>query len=564
MAKPAGRLQRKYRVMWNDDGGTHGLYYPPLTAERYRQIHLGYHDGSPVDCYLFPICYSGYTTTYPTKARGFAFIVDRLKQMEAMGANGNREGHKSLHCYHFAENIRRLFEQGHDPTELLLQESRRLGIDFWLHLRMNDWHHWASNEEDPERPGLPTGLNLFSSPFYEAHPEYFIGADGIAGYKGEHPPTAMRWFQDFAHQEVRQVRLEVMVEACERYDVDGFQYDFMRIPGYFKIGQERANAHLITDLIRESRAELDRIGEQRGKYLGFAVRVPSTIAGAQAIGLDVPTWINEGLVDIVVPSCFYCTDFGVDMQEWVELTQNTPVWIYPGLEEAYWAGYTGEADVDFLWGGQGAKRLRLSDEMINALAANHWASGVDGLYLFNWHCKSWEGDRLNLNNLGDPLRVKYRDKLYPLTRRDGQYEYCDLQVGPLPAQLGQEPLVMQMRIADDLAEAGTRLESCELWVHLVNTSAEDYIEVKVNGHVLECGNPLEPRTMHAPVWLQYPLAPEQVRQGYNEISLRVVSRDLPRVLQEEMPIEVADVELKIRYYFPNGKGREPRGYRPRT
>ncbi len=558
MAKPAGRLQRKYRVMWNDDGGIQGHYYPPLTAERYRQIHLGYHDGSPVDCYLFPICYSGYTTTYPTRARGFAFIVDRLKQVETVGA------YKGLHQYHFAENVRRLFEQGHDPTELLLQESRRLGIDFWLHLRMNDWHHWGGHEEDPDRPGLPTGLNLFSSPFYKAHPEYLIGADGIAGYKGEHPPTAMRWFQDFAHQEVRQVRLEVMVEACERYDVDGFQYDFMRIPGYFKIGQEEANAHLMTDLIRESRAELDRIGEQRGKYLGFSVRVPSTIAGAQAIGLDVPTWIKEGLVDIVVPSCFFCTDFGADMQEWVELTQDTPVRIYPGLEEAYWAGYVRGANVDFLDYGQGPKRLLLSDEIINGIAANHWASGVDGLYVFNWACKTWEGNRLNLDNMGDPLRVKYRDKLYPLTRRDGQYEYCDLQVGPLPAQLSAEPLAMQMRIADDLAEAAARLESCELWVHLVNMSVEDSIEVKVNGHVLECGNPLEPGTMQVPVWLQYPLAPEQVRQGYNEISLRVVSRDLPRGLQENMPIEVADVELEIRYYFPNGKGREPRGYRPRT
>jgi hypothetical protein len=46
--------------------------------------------------------------------------------------------------------------------------------------------------------------------------------------------------------------------------------------------------------------------------------------------------------------------------------------------------------------------------------------------------------------------------------------------------------------------------------------------------------------------------------------MRIVSRDLPAALQELMPIELADVELEIRYYFPNGRGREPRGYRPRS
>lgn len=47
--------------MWNDDGGMPGHYHPPLSAERFRQIHLGYLEGYPVDCYMYPIVYSGYT-----------------------------------------------------------------------------------------------------------------------------------------------------------------------------------------------------------------------------------------------------------------------------------------------------------------------------------------------------------------------------------------------------------------------------------------------------------------------------------------------------------------------
>lgn len=558
MSKPASRLPRAYRIMWNDDGGTPMHFHPPLSVDRFKQIHLGYLEGYPVDCYMYPIVFSGYTTAFPTRSRGYAFIVHRLEQVEDLG------GAKELSQYRFLENIRRLWDEGQDPTELALQESRRVGVDFWLHLRMNDWHHWGDSEEDPKRTGLPKGLNLFSSPFYEDHPEYLIGADGVAGYDGENPPSAMPFLQDFAHEEVRQSRIEVLVEACERYDVDGFHYDFLRIPGYFKIGQEAAGAPRMTALIRESRAELDRIGKKRGKTLGLAVRVPSTVAGSRAIGLDVPAWIEEGLVDVVVPSCFFHTDFGADMEEWVERARDTPVRICPGLEEAYGAGYAAGEGLDFQNFGSTPSRPLLNDELINAVAANHWARGVDGLYLFNWQCKTWEGNRLNLDNLADPARLAYRDKLYALTRHEGQYPYCDLQKGPLPSTLGSEPLVAQMRVADDLSRAIERLKECRLWLHLNNYSAEDTIEVSINGQVLTCANPLAPGTMVTPVWLRYELTAAQVRRGGNEISIRLLSRDLPAQVQEEAPIEVADVELEIKYLFPSGKGGEPRGFVPRT
>ena len=94
-------------------------------------------------------------------------------------------------------------------------------------------------------------------------------------------------FQDFTHPEVRQLRLNVAEEVSERYDVVGFEYDFMRCPGYFKYGEEEANTPLMTQLIRDTRSMLDRIGEKKGKVLGLSVRVPNTIEGALRLGLDV-------------------------------------------------------------------------------------------------------------------------------------------------------------------------------------------------------------------------------------------------------------------------------------
>ena len=64
--------------MWNDDGGTASHYHPPLSPERFKQIQLGYLHGYPVDAYLYPLCFSGYTTTFPSRSRAYTFIVDRL------------------------------------------------------------------------------------------------------------------------------------------------------------------------------------------------------------------------------------------------------------------------------------------------------------------------------------------------------------------------------------------------------------------------------------------------------------------------------------------------------
>lgn len=561
MRKPPSKLARVHRAMWNDDGGQTSHYHPPVPPERWKQIHLGYLRGHPVDAYLYPIVFSGYTTTFPTESRAYTFIVERLRQIDNLG------GHKGLKQFNFQENTRLLWEAGHDPTQLLIDEAHEIGTEFWLQLRMNDWHHWGPSIEDPDRPGLPQELNIYSSPWYEEHTEYLIGIDGVAAFQGDDPPVAMPFFQDFAHQEVRDSRLEITVEACERYDIDGYHYDFMRIPGYFRIGEERVNAHLMTELIRRTRAELDRIGAERGKHIGFAVRVPTTIEGSVGIGLDAPTWIEEGLVDIVVPSCFFCTDLSSDLSEWVEFARETPVRINAGMEEAYRAGHRSANEgsvLDYNAGGELSARLLLEEDRINAVAANHWATGVDGLYLFNWQCKTWSGDRLNLNELTDSVGLSRRNKLYGMTRRDGQYGYCDVQGAPLPFVLVAEAFQAAIRIVDDLSDVPDRIERCHLWVHLINVSVADTLEVSWNEQVLTCSNPIRHGSREAPVWFRFDLAPDQFRRGANDVGIQIVSRNLPGPVQAEAPITISDVEVEIRYLFPDGAGDAPRGYRART
>jgi hypothetical protein len=92
------------------------------------------------------------------------------------------------------------------------------------------------------------------------------------------------------------------------------------------------------DFLRRLRAELDRVGRQRGRRLELSLWLPTPehmrilrpmwpdrFIGMDAWGLDVDTWIEEGLVDVLMPS-LYSPDLGMDepvaMPDWVDRAQS--------------------------------------------------------------------------------------------------------------------------------------------------------------------------------------------------------------------------------------------------
>ncbi len=540
--------------MWCDDrGGGANWLCPPITPEKLAQVSFGQLEGTPVDAFMATVGWNaGYTTSYPTKVKGMEFIVDRL----------NNSGSKIGEGCHWraAENLRHLWSEGFDPFEIQISEAKRLGIDYWLQLRMNDWHHTDLEGKV---------YRLIGSKFYEEHPEYLIGEEGTKGWP-EPLQKRLAWFQDFAHSEVRQLRMDVAEEACERYDVCGFEYDFMRCPGYFKYGEEKANTPLMTQLIRDTRTILDSIGEKKGRTLGFSVRVPNTVDGAMRLGLDVRTWIKEGLVDIIVPSTFFLADTEEDISEWMNLTRNSPVLINPAIEEAYLAGYC-----KLFPGGipylemKGPIRVPLTISMINAIASKHWRNGADGLYVFNWHGTALNynyDNREALDNIGSPLRLKHKNKRYVIMRRGCLFVNCLPTHRQLPVEVGSEPVKVNIDIADDLSGGeASRVRRSRLYVvfHQEHElTVADKVEVRLNGEVLTCLNPLVPGSINLsflePVWQSYELKDNLPRCGNNEISLRLLESN--ERFRQEFPLEVTDIELEIDYDYANGPWLESQEY----
>ena len=83
-----------------------------------------------------------------------------------------------------------------DPLQLEVDATKRLGVDHWFRLSMNDWHHWGTDN---------TELNLQSSSFYDNHPEYLIGEEGARGWN-DNLAKVLQYFQDWMHDEVRALR----------------------------------------------------------------------------------------------------------------------------------------------------------------------------------------------------------------------------------------------------------------------------------------------------------------------------------------------------------------------
>ena len=539
MSKPAGRLGRSYRVMWDQNSGMECYYNPPMTPEKVAQAHVGFFEGAPVDAYVCALgANAGYSVGYPTKVKNMECYVDRLDDPEVKIGDVQHWRH--------AVNLKTLFDAGIDPLQVVLDECKRIGVDFWGRLSMNDWHH--SNEEGE-------GVNLMGSRFAERS-ELFIGKDGVDPDWPEFIRQTTAVFQDFAHDEVRQLRLDVAAEFCERYDADGFLYDFMRCPGLFKYKEIEQNRPLLTGLIRDTRTAFDEIAKKRGRPIGLAVRVPNTISGALNLGCDVSAWVAEDLVDIVIPSTFFHADLEEDISEWAELTADSPVRINAAIEEGYSAGYCNGFPGIPYYQIKRPVMLPLTVPMINAIASRHWRNGADGLYVFNWRntVSTYNyDDREAIDNIGNPLRLKYKTKRYAVMRRNNSFPNCLPVNRQIPAVVGSVPVKVKIDVTDDLSGDASRVRRTRLYIVFFELTVADRVEVKLNGKELNCINPLIPGKrcpVFKTIWQIYDLEDSLPLCGINEITLRLMEQDAH--FREQVPLEVTDIELEIDYDYPNG------------
>ncbi|MGE9290295.1 MAG: hypothetical protein ACQKBT_04845 [Puniceicoccales bacterium] len=352
-----GAEQPDFGLILNDDGDLAFISPDPAVSEAFLRANVRGLAGSAFGTLVISIASGSDTLNYPTKVAS-SVGWRKTKYEEGTSFWGPR-----------MENARAGIAAGFDPIRTAGTEAKELGLYFLPSLRMNDSHFIF----DPFNYPL-TGkfwLENYNRLLIEDAPVSF--RDGYGN------------LFNFAEPEVRQFRLDVISEAVDRYEdiIDGFELDFNRVQILFARGEAEENAHLVTKLVREVRELLDRASSRQGRPMYLFVRIPPSLQDSDWAGLDVRTWIQEGLVDLVSPAQLMTLAQDMPIQDLIDIGKQHGVLIYPSL----YPRTTWRWPLDPQAPAEGLirmDRLATPEELMGAAAA-YYAMGADGFYLFNFY-----------------------------------------------------------------------------------------------------------------------------------------------------------------------------------
>ena len=436
------------RIICNDDGWILGATKPPLPVERIKEAMVDTYRDTPVDVVSWCV---GDHEVYEYETN----VGERWGEGHERFATKREEWS--------ATNLRHLIDETGGPLTTISKLYREAGMGVFASIRMN------SHYDVP-----------YTAPHYgefrKQHPEWLIGQP-LEYIPRPSIEWGIRTGLDYKYPGVREHMLKIICELFERFDIDGVELDFMRHPAFFRPEEAYGARYLMTDLLHQIRGRMDDVGEARGRRYEILARVPPTIYDSTRIGLDVRTWMREGVVDMVAAGGgFY--GFETPLREFVYAAEGTDALVYGSLEALRWA---------------------LDPEVFRALAAKAHDAGAAGLHLFNYFNTEESWKRQVLNEAVDPDRLRRLDKRYELDHSDRvggkEGHSAAFNYAHPPAQL---PVVMEdtgfgggslliLEVVDDIAAAradGT-LEACALHIGFDGLEDDDTLSIFFNGRPLD-------------------------------------------------------------------------------
>ena len=267
-----------------------------------------------------------------------------------------------------------MMDNGLMPVEVYIDECHKQGMEFIAGFRMNDRHG-----QHPD----------FFEMLSRERPEWVL-KEYAPSWKGA-PPESHQYgcALNYAIDGVRDWLFSIMEEAANRFDIDGIELNFTRLAECFPSGEAADSHPIMTGFVRRLRKMLDEAVEDRvapaaigrrgdgyvdrtADKLILGLRVPQKLEGCAKWGLDVRTWIMEGLVDYVAPSDFGFTDFNERYEDFVRLARAHDCYVYPQITEKV------EYNTDF----------EMAPARNRAAVRNFFAAGGDGFstqnYFLHW------------------------------------------------------------------------------------------------------------------------------------------------------------------------------------
>ncbi len=484
---------RRRRLIFNNDGDDVIYTKKEPTAEALLALRTSPLLGSQVDSIFYSnsLCFG--------HALHNSKVMEPFTCMEEMFQNNG---------------LPQLMARGIDPIQVMVEFCHANGIEIFWDMRMNDTHDSMIGGYGPYlRPTLKL-----------EHPEYLVGSI-------EQPPRHGTWSSvNYAVPEVRELAYRFFEEVCQRFDVDGIEMDFLRHACFFKSVAEGGQASqdeldMMTDLVRRIREMTEGEGLRRGRPILIAVRVPDSVGYCRGIGLDLEKWLEEGLFDILIGSCYF------QLNPWeylIDLGHRHSVPVYPSLSESRVQG-----EVRF---------SRNSLESYRARAMQAWAAGVDGIYIFNY----FNPRGAIWRELGDPESLRTKENLYFVTARNGppqSYLAAGRQHQNVPILTPSNPWLVpadppaevELRVGDDLKWALASGLKPEVICHVRAIGASN-LELGLNGTRLG-----DPEVVDQ--WLDFTVPPTLVQKGINRFSMSAPVRQQPATGEAEWAIAYEGPEL---------------------
>ena len=473
---------RQRRTIYFNDARHYYLfvYDPPMRMED-AWSPIDEVSGTSVDTFSYGVSRAD-GLFYPSKV-GLQWGSDRMPFQNAY----------EWRCW---ENMQSLTARGLDPLQVLIDRAHEKNMDFIASLRLGEYG----------------GMD----------PDHSVGNGG----------------RGFVHSEVRDHQRSVVEELATAYNTEAVELDFSAAPGgcahCLNPDEAPAQASVLTDFVRDcATAVRGRSGD--AGLLGARV-YPSPDLNQRA-GLDVDTWLNEGLVDFLIPSSYSC--FFLDSQmpiDWiVEAAHRQDTSVYGILQPYYLDGSRINTNIE-----------HMSTEKMRAAAANFWQADVDGLctWFMDWPLEQVQ--RQILTELGDPDLTREGTKHYFLRQRaenPARFVY-DAELPVAIKADADKTHEISFTICDD--PANERIGRIRLKINVADLVPADVFDVRLNGVCL-ASEPCRryPRWHDAYIgtWLEFELNTVRPVRGTN--TLQFALRERPASLEGEISID--DVELIVEY-----------------
>ena len=438
---------------------------------------------------------------------------------------GDAQGAPVKYWHRVTENVKTLAREHRCPLHLVCDFSHGHDMEAFASVRMNDVHDSFMDAN---------AMTVWK----RTHPEFMIDTRGTLP-AFELYTTA----QDFSHEAVRQRKLEIIEEICQRYDVDGFELDYIRHPVLFsrRMRGEPCTTDeiaIITSMMRKIRSLTDAAAERRGRPLLIAVRVPDTFTTCLDNGMDVEAWLRHDLIDILIIGGGYAP-WSLPVETWVEEAKPYGVPVYPCVN-------------------LGKESLPL----VRGLASNWYRAGARGLYFWNLGTpfEFMTGDELIearhrcyacVHEVGDTDMLVGKDKLFSVDSATGGIlpYYAHLSAPrllPIESKrgalhtgvIGRLPLI----VGDDVGSHPPTRATLNL--EFDDPSWKDALLIRLNGEELTNGQFAPASDGQMDCQLAYDVQVPPLRTGRNVAELAArndvpLPEDIVTILRLDLTLEYA-------------------------